>query len=89
MGTLRDCKSIVRHKKIFVMDRNSGACHVVKRKEAIEHFICINGDRFIEQLKQHGDWVWIILERIPGQFKGGLFNERERLSADFNNHQVY
>lgn len=92
MGTLKggpfeswSCKK----KKIFIMDRNDGKCYIAHNKKEVKNLYERFGTRFVEQLKPHGDWVWIILERIPGHFKGGNINERKRLSADFNDHQIY
>lgn len=86
MGTLKNCKDVVRHKKIFIMDRNDGECYVAKKKSEIDRLFVIFGGRFIEQLQTKGTWVWIVLDRIPGQFtfKGGKLNER--LQRDFNAH---
>lgn len=86
MGTLKDCKNVIRHKKVFIMDRNDGRCYHATKRQTIDRLMVIFGDRFIEQIKPHGSWIWIILDRIPGHFKGGKLNER--LSADYNSNEV-
>ena len=71
-----------RSRKIFILDRNTGRCSTFNEKRARELVLKFFGDRFVEQLKTRGDWTWVILDRVPGYFKGGKTNER--LQRDFD-----
>jgi len=87
MGNLGNYLKYNRTKKLFILDRNDGQCYVCRRRTAVGRASVIFGDRLIEQLKVRGNWTWVILDRIPGGFKGGKINER--LQRDFNTHKVY
>ena len=71
MGTLGQYLKYNRTKKLFILDRNDGNCYTCQSKHDIGKVAVIFGDRFIEQLKRKGNWTWVILDRIPGRFKGG------------------
>ena len=86
MGSLKS--SLPRHaRKIFILDRNTGRCTHFNTKDARELVLKFFGDRFVEQLKTRGTWTWVILERVPGYFKGGIKNER--LQRDFDAGKIY
>ena len=86
MGRLESCLP-KRSKKIFILDRNTGRCSSFNEKRARELVIKFFGDRFVEQLKTRGDWTWVVLDRVPGYFKGGKTNER--LQRDFNAGKIH
>jgi len=86
MGTLKT--SLPRHtQKIFVLDRNTGRCNCFRGNRARDICLKFFEDRFVEQQKTRGDWTWVILERVPGYFKGGKINER--LQRDFDAGEVH